>query len=61
VCYMPSPHLILFDFITQKILGEEYILLNSSLCTSLHSRVTSSLLCANILLSTLFSNTLRAE
>jgi len=51
-------HLILFDFITRKILGEEYRSLRSSLCSFLHSPVTSSLLGPNILHKTLFSNTL---
>ena len=49
---------ILLDFITRTILGEEYRSLSSSLCSFLHSPVTSSLLGPNILLSTLFSNTL---
>ena len=51
-------HLILLDFITRKILGEQYRSLSSSLCSFLYSPVTSSLLGPNILLSTLFSNTL---
>jgi hypothetical protein len=38
-------------------LGEEYKSWSSSLCSFLHSPVTSSLLGPNILLSTLFSNT----
>ena len=50
-------HLIL-DFITRTILGEEYRSLSSSLCSFLHFPLTSSLLGPNILLSTLFSNTL---
>ena len=50
-------HLIL-DFITRTILGEEYRSFSSSLCNLLHSPVTSSLLGPNILLDTLFSNTL---
>jgi len=61
---LPSPiratcpaHLILLDFITRTILGEEYRLLGSSLCSYLHSPVTSSLLGPNIFLNTLFSNT----
>ena len=37
-------HLILLDFITRTILGEEYRSLSSSLCNLLHSPVTSSLL-----------------
>ena len=37
-------HLILLDFITRTILGEEYRTLSSSLCNFLHSPVTSSLL-----------------
>ena len=54
-----SDHLIFLDFITRTILGEEYRSLSSSLCSFLHSPVTSSsLLGLNILLSTLFSNTL---
>jgi len=51
-----TTHLILLDFISQKILGEEYRSLRSSLCSFLHSLVTSSLLHPNILLNTLFSN-----
>jgi len=50
-------HLIHLAFITRTIFGEEYITL-SSLCSFLHSPVTSSLLGPNILLNTLFSNTL---
>jgi hypothetical protein len=45
--------------ITRIIFGEEYQSLGSSLCTFLHSPVTSSILGPNILLDTLFSNTLR--
>ena len=47
-------NLILLDFITWTILGEEYRSLSSSLCCFLNSPVTSSLLGPNILLSTLF-------
>ena len=51
-------HLILLNFITHTILGEEYKSFSSSLCNLLHSPVTSSLLGPNILLNTMFSNTL---
>ena len=51
-------HLILLDFITRTVLGEEYKSLSSSFCSFLHSPDISSLLGPNILLSTLFSNTL---
>ena len=51
-------HLILLDFITRTILGEEYKSFSSSLCNLLHSPVTSSLVGPNILLNTMFSNTL---
>ena len=50
--------IILLDFITRTILVEEYRSLSSSLCNFLHSPVTPSLLGPNILLNTLFSNTL---
>ena len=52
-------HLILLNFITHTILGEEYRSLSSSLRNLLHSPVPSSLLGPNILLNTIFSNTLR--
>ena len=51
-------HLIILDFITRTILGEEYKSFSSSLCSLLHSRVTSSLPGPNILLNTMFSNSL---
>ena len=51
-------HLVLLDFITRTKLGEEYKSFSSSLCNLLHSPVTSSLLGPNILLNTMFSNTL---
>jgi len=61
---LPFPHtcnkrayLILLDFITRTTFGEQYRSLNSSLCSFLHSLLTSSPLGPNILLSTLFSNT----
>jgi hypothetical protein len=50
-------HLIILHLITQTILGEEYRSLSSSLCSSLHSTVITSLLDPNILLYTLFWNT----
>ena len=56
-CVTYTAHHILLDFITRTILGEEYRL-SSSLCSLLHSPLTSSLLGPNILLSILFSNTL---
>jgi hypothetical protein len=43
---------------TRIIFGDEYRSLSSSLCSLLHFPVASSLLGPNILLSTLFSNTL---
>jgi hypothetical protein len=51
-------HLILLDFITRTILGDEYRSISSSLCSFHHSPVTSSVLGPNILLNTLFSYTL---
>jgi len=51
-------HLFHLDLITRTILDEECRSLSSSLCSVLYSPVTSSLLGPNILLSTLFSNTL---
>ena len=41
-------YLILLDFITRTILGEEYKSFSSSLCNLLHSLFTSSLLGPNI-------------
>ena len=51
-------YLILLNSITRKILGEQYKSISSSLCSFLHSFVTSCLLSPNILLNTLFSHTL---
>jgi len=46
-------HLILLDFITRTILGEEYKSFSFSLCNRLHSPITSSLLGPNIFLNTM--------
>ena len=51
-------HLIIFNFITRTILGEEYKSFSFSLCNLLLSSVTSSFLGPNFLLNTMFSNTL---
>ena len=51
-------HLILLDFITRTIYGEQQRSLSSTLCSFHHSPVTSSILVQNILLNTLFSNNL---
>ena len=56
-CYMPSQSHS-SHFTTRTILREEYRSFSSSLCSFLHTTVTSSLLGPNILLSILFSNTL---
>jgi hypothetical protein len=45
---MPA-HLILLQFTTRTIFGEQYRSLSSSLCSFRHSPVTSSLLAPNIL------------
>ena len=50
-------HLILLDLVTWLIICEEYRSLSSSLCSFLHSPVTSFLVGPNILLSTLLLNT----
>jgi hypothetical protein len=49
-------YLSLLDLITRIISREEYRAQSSLLCSLLHSRVTSSFLAPNILLSTLPSN-----
>ena len=56
MCYMPR--LSHSQFYTRTMYCEEYSSLSSSLCSFLHSLVTSSLLCPDTLLSTLFSDTL---
>jgi len=58
ICATCLTHFILFGIITRTVLGEHYKSLSSSLCSFLHSPVTSSLLDPNILLNTLFSNTI---
>src|SRR5215475_6402056 len=56
--HMPCPsHSSRFNH-PENIMGKEYRSFSSSLCDFLHSPVTSSLLCPNTLLNTLFSNTL---
>ena len=47
ICATYPAHLILLDFITRTILGEEYSSFSSSLCNLLHSPVTSSFLGPN--------------
>ena len=54
-----SSHLILLDLITGTIKGNKYRSLRSSLCSFLHSPIILFVIGSNILLSILFSNTLR--
>ena len=49
---------IVLDFITRTVFGEQYRSLSSSLCSFLHSPVTSSLLGPNILLNTVLTHSL---
>jgi len=58
ICGTCPAHLILLELITRTILSEQNRSLSSSLCSFLHSPVTSSLLGPIILLSILLSNTL---
>ena len=51
-------NLIFLDLFTRTILGKEYRSLSPSLCSFLHSPLTSTLLGPNTLFNTLFSNTL---
>ena len=53
-----TTHLILLDLIARTILFEQHRSLSSSLCSFLHSFVTSSIIGPNIFLSGLFSSTL---
>jgi len=57
-CATCPAHLILLDFISRTILGEECRSFSSSSCNLLHSPITLSLLGPNILFNTMFSNTL---
>jgi hypothetical protein len=59
ICATFPTHSILLNLNNWTILGEEYRSLSSSLCSFLYSPVTSSLIGQTILLSILFSNTLR--
>ena len=59
ICATCSAYLILLDFITWTIMGEQYRSLSSSLCSFLHSLVFCSLLGPNTLFNTLFSSTLK--
>ena len=52
-CYIPRP-----SHSSLTVFGKEYRSLGSSLCSFLHSPVTSSLLSSNIFLSVLFAKTL---
>jgi hypothetical protein len=54
----PTQHIIIVDLIILIIFGEQYKSRSSSLCSFLHPPVTSSLFGRNILLSTLFTDTL---
>ena len=56
--YATCPAQPILYLITRTIFDKEYRALSSALCTFLHSTVTSSLLCPNIFLNSLFSNTL---
>jgi len=55
ICATCPAHLTFLVLMTWTVFGEEYRSLSSSLCSFLHSPVTSSLLGPNIIRSTLFS------
>ena len=61
ICATCPIRLILLDFVSRAILGEEYRSFSSSLCNLLHSPITSSLLGSNTLLNTKFSNIHRSS
>ena len=56
ICATCPAHLILLDFLTQTVLGEEYRSLSSSLCSFLHSPVISSLFGPNFPLTSYFKH-----
>ena len=58
VSHMRATCLAHLDLITRTILGDQYRSLSVLLCSFRHSPVSSSVLDPNILLNTLFSNTL---
>jgi len=56
--FQSSTHPILLDLITWITFGEEYKSLSSLLCSFVHSPITPSFLRPNIIVNTLFLNTL---
>jgi hypothetical protein len=52
-------HYILLNLIIPTILGEEFRSISSSLCSFIYSPITSSIKDTNIIITMLFSNTLR--